>query len=202
MTIEVLTWNCAFGVMAGYLWPEMHGVKEDWIAAVNAFQPAVLSRLAGRALTGYRELAPEVTESDFGNMTTVANWNADRPYESGSSVIAPSGCLVTAGKGNLLAGVFVQRFNGEPLSEGPHYLVLEHKNQAWEIRQPVGEDTNLAFQIAPGWSGPVNAVGRDGRLVPAQFELQNGRLTFRYSRSLQGLAVDHYELGTARIRFM
>ena len=204
--IEVLTWNCAFGVMAGYLWPEMHGLRPEWIAIVNAFQPAVLSRLAGRVLSGYRELAPEVTESAFGDMTTVANWNADQQYDNGTQTIAPSGCLVSKTDGNLLAGVFVNRVNREPLSEGPHYLVVERKGEAYEIRQPVGTDTALAVPVPADWGRgnkvEVRAIARDGRAVVQSATAGRGRVRFYYRGSAGDMPVDHYEIRRIRIKFM
>lgn len=203
--LEVLTWDCAFGVMGGYLWPGPHGSKPEWIATVNAFQPAVLARLAGRQLTSYRELAPDVTESSFGELSTVANWNADRPYEMGRYAVAPSGCLIRSTDGNLLAGVFVNQFNGESLTEGLHYLVVERRGEAFDVRQPVGNNTSLSVPVPADWTHhkvEVLAVDRKGQSARTDGTLQRGKVRFYYSPSQGNLTVDHYEIRKINIKFM
>jgi hypothetical protein len=194
--LEVLTWNCAFGVMAGYLWPELRGLNADWISIVNAFQPAVLSRLAGQTLTAYRKVGPEVTESGFGDISAIANWNASATYSSDGYTIAPSGCLIRSRDGNLVAGTFVQSLSGEPLSDGTHFLIFERKAEGWNIRQPVGTDTRVRL---PGDTElaayQVSAVARDGRVLGSWNAIVHGsRFSFDYKRQVSGATVDHYEL--------
>jgi hypothetical protein len=170
--IEVLTWNAAFGVMAGYLWPDLGGLNPDWIKLANAYQRAVFSKTAGRTLSSYRELAPEVNESRFGDLTAIANWNATDAYETGAVKLAPSGFFARTDDGSLLAGAFVDRFNGAPLSAGVHYLIVERTAQALTIRQPVGEDTEIRIAI-PGKGVKLLADGK-----PADFRIDGQWLTF------------------------
>jgi hypothetical protein len=105
--LEVLTWNTAFGVSGGYLWPELRFVDQDWVTMVNAFQTAVWRRTAGAILDDYRSLTPDVTESRFGNLTVVANWNPVKTYDAGGYTIAPSGCLARTVDGSLIAGAIM-----------------------------------------------------------------------------------------------
>ena len=183
--IEVLTWNAAFGVMAGYLWPDLGSMKRDWIKLANAFQHAVFARTAGQALASYRELAPEVTESRFGNLRTVANWDASKAYADGGFKIAPSGFLAASGDGALLAGAFVERFNGAPLSDGVHYLIVESSGRGLSVRQPAGPDTELRIPLDRKWRGmKLTADGRN-----ADFRIQNGAIVFLCSAT-----VGRYEL--------
>ncbi len=132
--IEVLTWDAAFGFSAGYLWPELRTSHPEWTAIAQAFQPAVLSRLTGKVLSEYREIAPDVYESRFGDVAVTANWNADKPYAAGRYTIAPSGCLVRSEDGNLVAGAFTGEFDGAPLSGGIHYLIATRANGRLQIR--------------------------------------------------------------------
>jgi hypothetical protein len=111
--IEVLTWNAAFGVMAGYYWPELRSPSPDWAAIAAAFQPDVLSRTAGRVLSEYRSLAPGVTQSRFDDLTVIANWNADQPYDVDGYTIAPSGFLARLGDGSVLGGVLLRAGRAE-----------------------------------------------------------------------------------------
>jgi hypothetical protein len=172
--IEVLAWNAAFGVMAGYLWPDFGGINRDWIKLANAFQRAVFARTAGQTLASYRELAPEVTESRFGDLRTVANWDASKSYADGGFTIAPSGFLAASGDGTLLAGAFVERFNGAPLSAGVHYLVVERGVRGLSVRQPVGGDTEVRIQAPREWKRMK--LTADGK--PVDSRMDNGSIVF------------------------
>jgi hypothetical protein len=183
--IEVLTWNAAFGVMAGYLWPDLSGMKRDWVKLANAFQRTVFARTAGQALASYRELAPEVTESRFGDLRTVANWDAGKSYADGGFTIAPSGFLAASGDGALLAGAFVEQFNGAPLSAGVHYLIVEHEAQGLSVRQPVGGDSEVRIQAPREWKRMK--LTADGK--PADFRMEDGSIVFLCSAT-----VTRYEL--------
>lgn len=200
--VEVLTWNCAFGVMAGYLWPELHGMNPEWVAIVSAFQPAVLSRMAGRTLSSYRTLADDVTESRFGDLSTVANWNPNATYATDGYTIAPSGCFTRGGDGSLVAGVFTEQFNGGKLSEGPHYLIVERGGSVITVRQPSGAATSLTIPLPADWNAGggirMQALSRDNRVIAAAPAQINGNaLTFAYEKAIAGTPVDRYEISRA-----
>src|SRR5581483_7070238 len=123
---EVLTWNALFGIIGGYVWPDGYKYAHpEWPEIIAAFQPAVLSRMAGKPLSSYRQLANDVYESHFEGINAIANWQTDRTYDIDGFGIAPSGCLIRSGDGSLLAGIFATNFNGRQLSQGTHYLIVE-----------------------------------------------------------------------------
>jgi hypothetical protein len=183
--VEVLTWNAAFGVMASYYWPEAHSPYPRWAAIAAAFQPAVLSRTAGKLLTEYRTLAEGVTRSRFGDLVVVANWNADAPYTVGGYTVAPSGFLAASDDGSVIGGVFVDRFNGAALTPGVHYILLEHHGKLVTVRQPSGPDTSVVVPLPADWD-----TSEGVRLTPPAMLLREGnRITLTVSAT-----VDHYEI--------
>jgi hypothetical protein len=186
--IEVLTWNAAFGVMASYLWPDLRALNPDWVKLANAYQRAVFSRTAGRTLSSYRELAREVNESRFDDVTVIANWDASGAYETGGFTLAPGGFLARTADAELLAGAFVARFNGAPLSGGVHYLIVERAGRVLTVRQPAGEDTDVRIAIPADWDTRHGvSVTADGK--PADFRLDGQWLTLPCSAQ-----VSRYEI--------
>ncbi len=192
--VEVLTWNAAFGVMAGYHWPELRWADANWIAAASAFQAAVLARTAGRTLDAYRSLSPEVTESRFGDLAVIANWNPGKSFDIDGHTITPAGCLARTDDGSLVAGVLEQRFNGSALTAGPHYLIVERAGAVLVVRQPVGADTPLTITLPEDWDAAtgvvVRAFDRGNQLLdPVAASLDGQRVTFSCARS-----ADRYEI--------
>jgi hypothetical protein len=145
-------------------------------------------------LTADRELAPDVTQSDFGGHYDRRELERRAPYQISGQTVAPSGCLVRSRPGNPLAGVFVQQFNSEKLSDGPHYLVIDRKPDGYQVRQPAGEDTPLTLPGVSGRKVEVLAVARDGQSSPQLLAAADGKLTFEYHRQVSGLAVHHYRI--------
>ena len=199
--VEVLTWNAAFGVMAGYYWPELKSPNPDWAAIASAFQPAVLSHTAGRVLASYQPVAGGVTESRFDDLSVIANWDAGSTYTVDGFTIAPSGCLARNDDGSLVAGVFTDSFQAATLSPGVHYLIVERGDGRIVVRQPSGPDTSLTIALPPGWNpgaAVVQAMSRDSQpiaTVPASVDGLHA--TFNYTRSLAGVPVDRYEISQA-----
>jgi hypothetical protein len=105
---EVLTWNMAFGLVSSWSWDAGTG---DRLHYDGALQRAVGPHYAGVPLDRFRDLAPGVTESTFGDLVVVANFGTS-PYESGGYEIAPKGFLARAP--GVLAAV---------LADGRHHLV-------------------------------------------------------------------------------
>ena len=186
--VEVLTWNAAYGVMAGYLWPELHTPHPDWAAIAAAFQPAVMSRTAGKLLAEYRALADGVTESRFGDLTVVANWNTGSTYSVDGYTLAPSGCLARSDDGSVIGGVFVDRFNGAALSQGVHYVLVERLAGRVTVRQPSGPDTYVTVRLPADWD-----LSKGVRVTPqARVAVDGAQVTFALTA-----AVDHYEITPA-----
>ncbi len=195
--------------MAGYYWPELRSPNPDWAAIAAAFQPAVMSRTAGRSLSSYRTLADGVTESRFDDLSVVANWNANSTYSTDGFSIAPSGCLARTDDGSVVAGVFVDTFQGTALGKGVHYLVIERRAGAVLVRQPGGPDTSIAIALPSDWDLSngvmVQAVNRDNQpIATAPATVSGSQASFLYMRSLAGVPVDRYEVspvGQAGHRF-
>lgn len=189
--VEVLTWNAAFGVMAGYLWPELHTSHPDWPAIAAAFQPAVMSRTAGIILSEYRTLADEVTESRFGDLTVVANWNAGSTYAVDGYTVAPSGCLARSGDGSVIGGVFVDRFSGASLTPGVHYLLIERLGGKVTVRQPSGPDTPITVRLPAEWD-----LSKGVQVTPpVKVAIDGAQATLIVAAS-----VEHYEIAPVSAR--
>lgn len=197
--VEVLTWNAAFGVMAGYYWPELRSAAPDWAATAAAFQPAILARTAGRMLSGYRALADQVTESRFDDLAVVANWNAQAGYDVDGYTIAPSGFLARADDGSVAGGVFVNSFGGAPLSAGVHYLLVERGDGVVSVRHPSGPDTSVTVSLPAEWDlsagVQVQAMAGHGSAIgPVAVTLDGYRATFFCARMVANTAMEHYEI--------
>ncbi len=177
--VEVLTWNAAFGVNAGYLWPLNRGLKPEWIKLAKAYQRAVFSRTAGRMLSSYREVTREVTDSRFGDLTVTANWSASDAHETGGFTVAPSGFLARTADAALLGGVFAGRFNGAALSAGVHYLIVERTGDILTVRQPVGADSEVRVAIPAAWVKRGIKLSADGQ--PVEFRLDGPNVIFTCS---------------------
>jgi len=196
--VEVLTWNAAFGVSMGYLWPELRATAgSDWIAIATAFQSAVIARTVGRPLSDYRTLQSDVTESRFVDTSVIANWHATEPYTVDGHTIAPSGCLARTDDGSLVAGVFLDRFLDEPLTAGLHYLIVETHPDRIVVRHPSGADTPFTVSVPEAWEVgkgiSIQALRRDGQVVTANVPstVRGHRVSFRWNRAPE---VDRYEL--------
>jgi hypothetical protein len=183
---EVLTWNMAFGNVLSYSWDDWaHTLDSPWLTLVAEFQRALGPRYAGKLLTGWKDVADGVTETDFGDFSVTANWTHSAYQE-----IAPQG-FSARGPG-VLAGEFTGSFGGVALSPGMHYLLID----GGTVRQPLGADTDLAVDLPAGAAPRVSAVTASGTVigeVPSQ--LRDGKLAFHYASSVNGEAIAGYRLG-------
>ncbi len=197
---EVLRWNMAFGLMLSYSWDATQGTLDSpWLGLVGAVQSALGPLFAGAPLTGYREVAPGVTESSFGDVTVLASWSSDAGYETDGYGIAPGGFLARSRDGSVLAGAFTDRFGGVALSAGTHYVVVERGPSAVVVREPIGGDTTLALDPPASWSAgrPLSATAynADGHaLEGAEGELRNGRFELQYAATVGGRPAAYYRL--------
>jgi hypothetical protein len=154
-------------------------------------------------LSAYRTLAAAVTESRFDDLAVIANWNPNSSFPVDGHTIAPSGCLARTGDGTLVAGVFVDQFNGGALSGGLHYLLIERGGPVITVRQPSGNDTILTVALPPDWdlaSGvQVRAIARDDQSIGDTLAALDGdRVMFLYARTVANVAVDRYEVTLAK----
>ena len=91
MTIdpETLLFNVAFGFVLSYAWDgerEEASLANPWATLVGQVQRTLGPHYAGKRLTGFRDVAPDVTESSFeGGFSVLANWSTRRPRRSRGS---------------------------------------------------------------------------------------------------------------------
>ncbi|MGH3064728.1 MAG: DUF6259 domain-containing protein [Gaiellaceae bacterium] len=197
---EVLAWNMAFGLVSSYSWNDwIDSLRSPWLDVVGDLQRAVGPHYAGVRLTGYRNVAPKMTESTFGDLVVRANWDTSAVHTTGGYGIAPNGFLARTRDDRLVAGAFRDTFDGVALSEGTHYVIVERAESSVTVRHPLGADTNLAVEPPSSWSSErplrATAIGRDGTLL-AQVtgELQDGSFLFRYAGELNERAVAAYRI--------
>jgi hypothetical protein len=144
-----------------------------------AFSAPVGPHYAGLRLTSYHRPAPEVTESTFGDLVVVANWNSAGGYATGGYGIAPNGFFARTADDRLVAGAFEETFGGVALSAGTHYLIVERDDSNVTVRQPLGADTEVAVEPPPSWrfgrTLQATAIAPDGKtLGAADGELRDG----------------------------
>jgi uncharacterized protein (TIGR03437 family) len=196
---EVLTWDLQFGEMFNYLWPGNPAAPPTpgRIKLAHLLARVVGPQYGGVALSNYTELSPEVVTSTFGNVSTIANWQQQVYTVDGSGII-PGGYLTRTADASLTAGAFSGQLNGQPLSPGAHYLVIQAVGRTVTVWQPVGDDSPLTINLPGDWNGQllrVMALDQDSnRLGPAPFSVINGQITFPYAGQFHGSAVDRYEI--------
>ena len=193
---EVLTWNMAFGLVSSYSWDALSPGANPQLDFVGELQRAFGPHYAGIRLSDYRDLAPAVTQSTFGDLTVVANRNGGSAYAAGAFDVAPNGFFAHTQDDTLLGGIFAGRFDGLALSPGTHHLLVERRADGVVVRQPIGADTDLAVALGTAaQSLRATALARDGTAVGiVDGTLDGGRFTFRYSRTLDGRAVSAYRI--------
>jgi hypothetical protein len=196
---EVLTWNMAFGMVSSYSWDALAPGDNPWLGLVGELQRDVGPHYAGVPLAGYEDVAPAVTESAFGELAVVANWDAGSSYAAAGYDIAPHGFLARTADGNLVAGAFRGSFAGVALSAGTHYLIVERDAASVTVRQPVGADTDVTVAPPSSWSSgktlQVTAIDGAGTAAGAvQGALRDGKLAFPYTEELNGRAVAGYRI--------
>jgi hypothetical protein len=200
---QVLTWNMAFGLISSYSWADLNSVRSPWLDLVGDLQRVLGPHYAGVPLTGYRDVAPQVTESTFGDLVVLANWDSTAGYATDRYGISADGFLARTRDDRLLAGAFEGTFDGLALSDGTHYLIVERDESSVTVRQPLGADTNLAVEPPSSWSAgralQATAIAHDGKVVGAVTgELRDGRFVFRYVGELNDYPVAAYRITVGR----
>jgi hypothetical protein len=122
--LDVLRFNLAYGFVLSYDWNDWDStLTSPWLSIVGAFQHVLGPLYVGKALTSYAEPAPNVTESRFGDLTVVANWDGTKPLVRSGYTIAPGGFLATTADGSVV---------GAALSGG-RYLVVDHGKTVLDV---------------------------------------------------------------------
>ena len=114
---EALLFNVAFGLQLSYTWDdEARSLDSPWLGWVGSLQRTLGPHAAGRPLTAYRRLTPDVTESVYEDYSVVANWSAAQPFDHDGHRIAPLGFLARDGD-EVLAGVFGDTWSAPTIAE-------------------------------------------------------------------------------------
>ena len=195
----VVTWNMAFGMVSSYSWDALAPGENPWLDLVGLLQRELGPHYAGLPLAGYEDVAPEVTESTFGDLAVLANWDTGNVYATAGYDVAPGGFLARTADGDLLAGAFRGSFDGVALSAGTHYVIVERTAASVTVQQPVGADSSLAVAPPASWSSgrtlevkALDGVGDALGLVPGA--VQGGRVVFGYTGELNGRRVAGYRI--------
>ncbi len=200
---EILTWNLAYGFMLSYAWDDRHDtLSSPWLGLVADFQRALGPHYAGVALTSYKAVAEDVTETRFGDFSILANWSQAASYPVDGYGLAPQGFIARADDGSVIAGAFTDTFGASALSPGVHYVVVERTQDAETVRQPIGSDTQLAVDPPPVWTAGrsirATAIAADGSAIAdVPGELRGSHYAFTYQATLNGIPVDSYRLTAA-----
>jgi len=153
---DMLRWNAAMGFnLSADLF---NGAANPWVNLAGVLQKEILSRYVAEKVTGFEELAPQVTRTDFETVKVTANAGKDQPYEvDADTALAPGGFDIVAGDGSYRAGSYI-RYNGADLDPGEH--ILAEVREAGEIRlyQPYGDDTTVRVKLGAKWKHAAGAA--------------------------------------------
>ena len=196
---KVLTWSLAMGQMLSWALTG-NQFRTPWHFTADAFQRHVVARYADQRLQDFAVLPDGITRSNFGDYTVWANESPDQEWQAPAGPrLAPGGCWVTDRKGSLSAGIFTA-FNGQPLTAGEHYLIVETRDDGLTVRHLQGPDTPLILKTAK----PVKRVQArfdpeklDQEKVEVPFRMENGQVYLDITSKLQGCDVRSYELSFA-----
>jgi len=161
---DMLRWNLAMGynLSADFY----NGVTSPWVDAIGVFQKHVLAAYVDQRVSGFEQLTPSATLTDFGTHKVTANWDKDAAYElDGNVVLAPGGFDVKAEDGSVRAGNYT-KYNGLDLDAGEHILVEARSADAVRIYQPIGSDTTLKVKKGGKWAyAAAAAYGANGTKI-------------------------------------
>jgi hypothetical protein len=195
-----LTFNLALGLMLSYSWDgATESLDSPWLDVVASYQHALGPYSAGQPLQSYKFVAPRVSQTDYPNLSVLANWSGSDSYSTGGFGIAPNGFLARTGDGAVIAGTLNGTFDGFPLSPGSHDLVVTRTSAAVTVHQPLGSETPISVRLPSSWQAgsAVHAVAlaTDGSVLgPISGTVQNGRFVFTCAASQPGLTAPTYRI--------
>jgi ferric-dicitrate binding protein FerR (iron transport regulator) len=187
----VLTWSLAMGQMLSWNLKGSH-FRSPWHFTADAFQRHVMARYADQPLIDFAVLPDHITRSRFGDYTVWANESPDQDWQAPDGPrLAAGGCWVTERHGLLSAGIFTA-FNGQPLTAGDHYLIVETRADGITVRHPQGPDTPLTLKTAKPVKSVKARFDRGNSEVP--FRIENGQVFLEIKGKLLEQDVRSYEL--------
>jgi hypothetical protein len=195
-----LTFNLALGLMLSYSWDgTSDSLDSPWLDVAASYQHVLGPYSAGQPLQVYKAVAPHVTETDYPNLSVLANWSSSDGYSTGGFGIAPNGFLARSGDGAVVAGTFSGTFDGVALAPGSHDLVVTRTSSTVTVHQPLGSETAISVRLPSSWQAgtPVHAVAlaRDGSVLgPISGTVQNGRFVMTCAGTQPGLPAPTYRI--------
>jgi Domain of unknown function (DUF6259) len=195
-----LTYNLALGLILSYSWDgSTYSVDSPWLDVVTSYQHALGPYSAGQPLQSYKTVAPQVTQTDYPNLSVLANWSSSDGYSTDGYGIAPNGFLARTGDGAVVAGTFSGTFDGFTLAGGSHDLVVTRTSSAVTVHQPLGDQTPIAVRLPSSWQAgsPVHAaaLASDGSVLQqVSGTVQNGRFVFTCAAAQAGAPSPTYRI--------
>ncbi|MEM7798551.1 MAG: hypothetical protein AAF633_05115 [Chloroflexota bacterium] len=205
MTAEfsTLNWNLSMGYMLSY---DLHqtgdrgGLESPWLQMVGDVQKNLLSHYASERITGFVDITSQVKQTSFETVEVTVNHSLTATHPLDSHVLAPEGSLIKKYDGSLIGGYFTQ-FNGQPLINGSHFLIVQTYVDKIVVRQPMGDDTALLLDRHANWDPRDKVIvwgyDRDGNyLSRSLLQAENGTLRFDYQTEVNGHEVAFYVMTT------
>jgi hypothetical protein len=191
---QMLRWNLAqgYGLSNSFHDGDLTIDNNRWLDLVGVFQKYALARYADELVVGYENVDGHITRTSFKTFVVTANWDKDNPYTLDGNTIAADGVQTRAKDGSVTAGVYTA-YNGNPLSDGDHFLVEVRTAANVRLYQPVGEDTTVHLK----WhdKATVSAYRYDGTLIGAVDSTMKGDdVSFRVSSKINDQVVGYYEV--------
>jgi hypothetical protein len=196
---DMLRWNLAqgYGLSNAFLDPNVKGINMDnpWLNLIGVFQKYVLSNYADQLASDYDDLGNNVTRTTFSTYMVYSNWDATKTYDVNGDTLPPGGVVTQANDGSVIAGVFTT-YNGNPLSDGEHYLVEVRSPIEIKLFQPIGADTNIQIHKDASWSKiTVTAYAYDGTSLGAvTAAVSADTVNFKFVTTLNGKPVGYYQI--------
>ena len=134
---ELFTYYSTYGYNFMIDLSKHFGEDLDVVLTADTFQKVVNSRTFGEPLADYKTLTDDLTvvQTRWGagenDIVITANFDpteSGKTYQIGNSTISPDGFYAETIQKDVMAGIFVDRFNGQALSEGEHWITVETRN--------------------------------------------------------------------------
>lgn len=194
-----LSWNLSNGVILN--WRERGGGEGnehniEWLPVISDFQRYVLSHYVQNRMDDFRYLSRNVTTGTFGNTQVITNWSESESYDYGAHTLPPRGVFIENSNPALIAGIF-NTYNGENLSSGDHYIIVEKQRNIIYVRHPMGNDTPIKITRPSAWIDTskihvyANWPSGSGEITAT---ISQEHIQFGLIRNVSGNTVSRYEI--------
>ncbi|MEM8857088.1 MAG: hypothetical protein AAGD96_02125 [Chloroflexota bacterium] len=183
---------------------DLTGDRAFWMPMLGTFQEVINSRTFGQPMTGF-----EVSAEDNGQITSTWGSGRDKltihanldPRSTGEEqtidgyTISPDGFHAYSAGGNVIGGIYQTQFNGNPLTDGRHWITVEHAEGQIKIRQVFGADTDILVDRPRNWKKgaliqAVQVMDNGRALALPLTELQDEKILLSWTNAVGGLGTD------------